>query len=79
MARVNIADNGIGIPADAHERIFRMFERMDEKFEGTGIGLAIVKSTVSRLGGSVGVQSTPGAGSTFWLDLHAAESGGPAA
>ena len=72
FVRVHIADNGIGIPADAHERIFRMFERLEPLYEGTGIGLSIVKTTVMRLGGKVGVYSQPGRGSTFWVELRAA-------
>ncbi|QYM79192.1 GAF domain-containing protein [Horticoccus luteus] len=70
--RVFVGDNGIGIPPTAHERIFRLFERMSKNYEGTGVGLAIVKKSAERLGGSVGLESAPGAGSTFWVELAAA-------
>ncbi|PWU13952.1 MAG: hypothetical protein C5B50_18395 [Verrucomicrobia bacterium] len=72
--RIWFEDNGIGIAqADIH-RIFGMFERVHprEKFEGTGIGLAIVKKAVERMGGRVGVESEPGKGSRFWLELRSA-------
>jgi len=71
VARLSITDNGIGIAPEFSERIFRMFERLHsmEAFAGTGIGLAIVKKGVDRMGGQVGVQSTLGAGSTFWVEF----------
>src|SRR5207247_10332680 len=54
--QINIEDNGIGIDPRNHERIFKMFERVNspKEYEGTGIGLAIVKKAVERLGGEVG-------------------------
>jgi PAS domain S-box-containing protein len=64
-----IQDNGIGIPADQHEKIFAMFQRANKGYEGTGIGLAIVRKAVERMGGRTGVQSQPGQGSTFWVEL----------
>jgi signal transduction histidine kinase len=72
--RISVSDNGVGIPEAALGRIFNVFERLhsEEEFPGTGIGLAIVKKGVERMGGSVGVVSTPGAGSTFQIDLPAA-------
>jgi signal transduction histidine kinase len=71
--RVIVKDNGIGIDPEHHERIFRMFERAAKKnFPGTGIGLAIVRKAVERMGGSVGVDSAPGNGSEFWIELVAA-------
>ena len=69
-------DNGIGIgPAD-RERIFALFGRLNPsaKFEGTGIGLAIVRKGVERMGGKVGVESKPGQGSRFWIQLRKAEN-----
>jgi signal transduction histidine kinase len=70
--RLWIEDNGIGIPADAHERIFLMFQRIHPsgQFEGTGIGLTIVRKAVQRMGGEVGVVSELGKGSKFWIELN---------
>ncbi len=68
---VFVRDNGIGMKPDYQDKIFRVFERLHtrEEFEGTGIGLAIVKKAVGKLGGAVRVESQPGAGSTFWVTL----------
>jgi signal transduction histidine kinase len=73
--RVVVEDNGIGIADDHHERIFRVFERLHgtESFSGTGIGLAIVKKGIERMGGVVGVDSQPGRGSVFWFELPKAQ------
>lgn len=69
-----VEDNGIGLRPEDYARIFRAFERVThpEGYPGTGVGLAIVRRTVERLGGTVGVESTPGAGSKFWVRLGAA-------
>lgn len=67
--RVCVEDNGIGIPKHAQARLFGMFQKLDNQYEGTGIGLAIVRKVVERMGGSVGVESTPGEGSRFWVEL----------
>ncbi len=64
-----VEDNGIGIPKEAQERIFEMFERAAPEHEGTGIGLAIVRKAVELMSGKVGVQSEPGQGSRFWVEL----------
>ena len=66
-----VEDNGVGIPEEDKERVFKVFERLDGELErpGTGIGLAIVRRGVQRIGGEVGVESKPGKGSRFWLDL----------
>jgi len=70
--RLWIEDNGIGIPADAHERVFLMFQRIHPpgQFEGTGIGLTIVRKAAQRMGGEVGVVSELGKGSKFWIELN---------
>lgn len=76
FVRVWFEDNGIGIhPAD-QERIFRLFERVhpSAEYPGTGIGLSIVKKGIERMGGCVGVESTPGQGSRFWIQLPAASA-----
>ncbi len=72
--RIWIEDEGIGIPPEAHERIFEIFQRLhsSNKYEGSGIGLAIVRKAVERMGGRVGVESALGKGSRFWLELPAA-------
>jgi signal transduction histidine kinase len=64
-----VEDNGIGIDPQYQERIFGVFERLhlQEKYAGTGIGLAIVRRSMERMGGSVGVESEPGKGSRFWI------------
>ncbi|WP_161984180.1 sensor histidine kinase [Sulfuriferula plumbiphila] len=74
--RLWVEDNGIGIPAEHEERIFRVFERLHgiETYPGTGIGLAIVRKGMERMGGSAGVVSQEGKGSRFWIDLP--EKGG---
>src|SRR5439155_17760222 len=71
-ARIYIADNGIGIEPKNHERIFQMFERVNspKDYDGTGIGLAIVKKAVERMGGTLGVKSDLGEGSAFWFELR---------
>lgn len=68
-ARVHVRDNGIGIAPDQQEKIFELFAQVDRGYGGTGIGLAIVKKTVERLRGRLGLTSTPGEGSTFWVEL----------
>lgn len=72
QVRLFVQDNGIGIPADQHEKIFEMFQQVSKNFEGTGIGLAIVKKAVERMGGKVGLESELGQGSTFWIELQKA-------
>ena len=67
-----VEDNGIGISRDLQKRLFNIFTRLNRPglYEGTGIGLAIVKKAVERMGGSVGVDSQPGHGSRFWIQLR---------
>lgn len=69
--RLWFEDNGIGIELALQPTIFEMFRRAHPggQYEGTGLGLAIVRKAVERMGGSVGVQSEPGQGSRFWVEL----------
>ncbi|MCM2303067.1 MAG: ATP-binding protein [Elusimicrobia bacterium] len=69
-----VEDNGIGIDAAHQARIFDVFQRLHsaEDFPGTGIGLAIVRRGAERLGGTAGVESEPGRGSRFWVELRRA-------
>lgn len=69
--RLWIVDNGIGIAPEHQDRIFRVFERLHgaERYPGTGIGLAIVRKGLDRMGGRVGVESQLGQGSRFWIAL----------
>jgi PAS domain S-box-containing protein len=70
---IQVADNGIGIPAEFREAVFEPFRRLvsDEAYPGTGIGLAIVRRSVRAMGGEVTVASEPGSGSTFTVVLPA--------
>ncbi|MFW6108328.1 MAG: PAS domain S-box protein [bacterium] len=74
--RLWVEDQGIGIAPEDRERIFTVFERLhgDQAYGGTGVGLAIVRRGIERMGGRVGVDSEPGAGSRFWIELPAADA-----
>jgi PAS domain S-box-containing protein len=73
--RLWVADNGIGIAPEHQARIFQVFQRLHgmAEYPGTGIGLAIVRRGAERMGGHAGVESEPGAGSRFWVELQGAE------
>jgi PAS domain S-box-containing protein len=77
--RIWIADNGIGIAREHQQRIFQPFERLHgvESYPGTGIGLAVVRRGIERMGGQVGVESEPGRGSKFWIELPKGEQANP--
>ena len=72
--RISVADTGIGIREDAIERIFEKFTQADAPAShahgGTGLGLSICKQLIELMGGTIGVNSRPGEGSTFWVTLH---------
>ena len=71
LVRIWIEDQGIGFAPVALDRIFEIFQRLHgaAQYEGSGIGLAIVRKAVERMGGRVGVDSAPKKGSRFWLEL----------
>jgi signal transduction histidine kinase len=71
--RLWVEDNGIGIAPEHHSQIFKVFTRLQsDKYPGTGIGLAIVRKGVERMGGRSGVESSFGHGSRFWIELRKA-------
>ena len=72
LVRIAVQDTGRGIPPESIQRLFRPFERLEsayEGIEGTGIGLVLCKRMAEAMGGAIGVESSTGVGSTFWVDL----------
>lgn len=71
LARISIADAGIGIAADKREAVFEMFRRLNPRtrYAGSGMGLAICKAIVDRHGGDIGVDAAPGGGTVVWFTL----------
>ena len=67
--RFFVSDTGKGIPADKRDDIFKRFIKLDSFTNGTGLGLAICQTIVNKLGGTIGVDSEEGKGSTFWFTL----------
>lgn len=68
---ISVEDNGVGFDMQYHDKIFEIFQRLhlSEDYPGTGVGLALVRKAVDRLGGKVWAESEPGVGSTFYMDL----------
>jgi signal transduction histidine kinase len=77
QVRLVIQDNGIGIPESDQQRIFQLFARgaTSGRYEGSGVGLAVVQRAVTRMEGTTGVESDPGSGSRFWIQLKSAQAG----
>ncbi|SDL97061.1 Signal transduction histidine kinase [Geoalkalibacter ferrihydriticus] len=78
--RIEVRDTGIGIAREVQEQIFESFSQADNttarQYGGTGLGLSIVKQLVEMMGGTVGMESEPGKGSVFWVNLRVAKRGG---
>jgi signal transduction histidine kinase len=70
--RFAVADNGIGIEPQYHDKIFEIFQRLDpaSHAEGTGIGLTLCRRIVHRFGGNIWLKSEPGIGTTFFFTLR---------
>jgi signal transduction histidine kinase len=73
--RIRVRDTGPGVPEGSLHRVFERYERLgaeESDVGGTGLGLAISARLVEMMGGSIGVESRPGEGATFWVELERA-------
>lgn len=78
LERISIQDTGAGLNSEQQAELFQAFHRMgaeNSEIEGTGIGLVITKKLIEQMGGNIGVESEPGKGSTFWIELPAGVGG----
>src|SRR5690606_23064197 len=76
VVRIWIRDTGPGIPPERLNAVFERFERLGMEsvgIEGSGLGLSISRRLVEMMGGTIGVDSTPGVGAEFWISLPAAD------
>jgi CheY-like chemotaxis protein len=80
--RIEIADTGIGIDAETQAALFERFQQADgtttRRFGGSGLGLAIARGLAQQMGGDIGLESRPGAGSTFWMEIDSPAADQPA-
>ena len=76
--RIKVSDTGIGIPAEDVPHLFQKFYRVDNgetrEIGGTGLGLYLIKTLTTSMGGAVGVESDYGSGSTFWIEFDCLSS-----
>jgi signal transduction histidine kinase len=81
LIHVAVIDTGIGIPPESQGRLFRAFSQGDgsstRQYGGTGLGLVIAKQLAEAMGGTIGVESVPGQGSTFWCTVRLVTRGAP--
>ncbi|PHP67342.1 hybrid sensor histidine kinase/response regulator [Zhengella mangrovi] len=81
--RFEVTDTGVGIAEEARKKLFQPFQQVDgsigRRYGGTGLGLAICKGIVEGLGGTIGLESEPGRGSTFWFEVPVETAEAPAA
>jgi light-regulated signal transduction histidine kinase (bacteriophytochrome) len=68
---LSVSDNGVGFDMKYHDRIFNIFQRLNtvDEYPGTGVGLAIVRKSMERMGGRAWAESEPGQGATFYLEI----------
>jgi PAS domain S-box-containing protein len=74
--RIKVSDTGLGIPPEFQHRVFAPFDRLHADHtdvQGTGLGLALSRKLIELMGGRIGLESEPGSGTTFWIDLPSTE------